>query len=1024
MAVQGQTLGDALIARVIADKFRLRAIIGAGASGAVFQADQMALGRTVAVKILRPELAEDPRIVNRFHDEALAASRLNHPNTVSIIDYGQTNDGLLYLVMEYLRGQTLTQALQQGFPLSPAWIADVVGQVLAGLEEAHAAAVIHADLKSDNIVVEQRRDDWNLVKVVDFGVARIIGVSEHDHKTICGTPEYMAPEVISGGEPTFASDLYAVGVVLYELLAGVTPFAQGSIMEVLGRHLEEQPQPPSLRHPNLSIHAGLEAVALKALAKDPRQRYADATAFRAALAEAIGYRKPTTQEQVLCSGCGVLGPASYKFCPECGLPRTGPQRMEPVDAPPDEFDDDSAGGLLPLPLVGRAAEIHQVREFIGGSGDPSLLLVSGGPGSGRSTVVRAACREAAEKGATIFITGPDPSGLASTLYPIRSLVAAVLELPPVCPYEELVAAVVRRGLSERDAPGIGELFGHDGELWQLEPPVRRRELLASSTRVLKSAGEQGRAVLVFEDLHLYDQPSQELVRRAVEVAGDRPLRIIALCSTRFAEQWEAGARRLEIGPLEQPALDDLAAHLHRSSRPGMPGGAALRAKTGGSPAAVQHLARYLIEGGSLDGAPDSLSDLISARLGLLPHPAMIACQAVAVFGEEVSREVLVRSLAGQLSKKGVDDAIAVLRGRGILIDDSGAVGFPQRLVRDVVYDSTPADVRRTLHASAAQALRSSVAGPAVVGHHNQMAGNLAVAAELLARAGDEGVHHFDDAGAAELYQRALSVSRQLMLESDDEDARIRFVTIAVKLAEALRVGGELGLARGVVEEAKSYCRDAPDLEAQLLRAHSHIVASEGHAGLALDILRRAIGMAIPTGKTELLCELYLDISATHLRSGYSANASAELEEVVDLVTAGEGPSAQHGPDILWRVLLRLAQLHAALDQPSRARDLGEHALRHARRVGSRVGSARVQAMLAAHYERLGNVQKAERYRQAAVDEMRRLGDRRGTAELLLQGVDPTRTMLRITPGSLREARELALEVGWLEGAQRAGRRVD
>ncbi|HTM18991.1 MAG TPA: serine/threonine-protein kinase, partial [Kofleriaceae bacterium] len=337
------TLDDSLVNRVIADKFRLRACIGAGASGAVYQADQIALGRTVAVKILRPELAEDPRIVNRFHDEALAASRLNHPNTVSIIDYGQTSDGLLYLVMEFLRGQTLTQVLQQRFPLPPEWIAEVVGQVLAGLEEAHASGVVHADLKCDNIVAEQRREGWQLVKVVDFGVARIVGVSEHDQRTICGTPEYMAPEVISGGEPTFASDLYAVGVVLYELLAGVTPFATGSVMEVLNRHLEETPAPPSAKHPTLTIHAGLEAIALRALAKDPRQRFLDAAAFRTALADAVGKRRQPAADQVLCPSCGVLVTAAFKFCPECGSPRAelvAPARPEPLTAPPDEFDDD------------------------------------------------------------------------------------------------------------------------------------------------------------------------------------------------------------------------------------------------------------------------------------------------------------------------------------------------------------------------------------------------------------------------------------------------------------------------------------------------------------------------------------------------------------------------------------------------------------------------------------------------------------------------------------------------------------
>jgi serine/threonine-protein kinase len=194
-----------LLGRVIGGKFTIRECIGVGASGAVYLADQHALGRTVAIKILRQDLASDPRLVRRFHDEALAASRLNHPNTVSVIDYGQTEDGLLFLVMEYLRGLTLTEMLESPV-LTDTLIADIITQILSGLEDAHDAGVVHADLKADNILIEHRRDDWYLVKVVDFGIARLIGSpDEENERTICGTPEYMAPEVIRGADPTFAS---------------------------------------------------------------------------------------------------------------------------------------------------------------------------------------------------------------------------------------------------------------------------------------------------------------------------------------------------------------------------------------------------------------------------------------------------------------------------------------------------------------------------------------------------------------------------------------------------------------------------------------------------------------------------------------------------------------------------------------------------------------------------------------------------------------------------------------------------
>lgn len=178
-----------LVGRVLDDKFKLVACIGIGGSGAVFRAEQIALHRTVAVKILNADLATDDRLVKRFRDEATSASSLNHPNTVSIIDFGQTRDGLLYLAMEYVSGPTLTQLLQSGIAIAVPRALDIVAQILAGIEEAHLAGVVHADLKCDNIIVDQRRAGVDMVKVVDFGIARLANAPrDGEERSVCGTP--------------------------------------------------------------------------------------------------------------------------------------------------------------------------------------------------------------------------------------------------------------------------------------------------------------------------------------------------------------------------------------------------------------------------------------------------------------------------------------------------------------------------------------------------------------------------------------------------------------------------------------------------------------------------------------------------------------------------------------------------------------------------------------------------------------------------------------------------------------------
>jgi len=183
-----------LVGRVLGDKFKLTACIGIGGSGAVYKADQIALGRTVAVKILNEDLCADPRMIARFRGEAMSASRLNHPNCVSIIDYGQSPDGLLYLAMEYVKGPTLTQLLTNESPLELDRVIDIVCQSLAGIEEAHLAGVVHADLKSDNVIVDARRSGVDMVKVVDFGISRLVtGPRDGDDRNICGTPSTWRP---------------------------------------------------------------------------------------------------------------------------------------------------------------------------------------------------------------------------------------------------------------------------------------------------------------------------------------------------------------------------------------------------------------------------------------------------------------------------------------------------------------------------------------------------------------------------------------------------------------------------------------------------------------------------------------------------------------------------------------------------------------------------------------------------------------------------------------------------------------
>ncbi|HYV46938.1 MAG TPA: protein kinase [Myxococcaceae bacterium] len=282
------TQADDIIGKLIAKKFRVESMLGEGGMGKVYKAKQVALDKMVVLKVLRQSLQSDERTVARFQREAKAASRLNHPNSISMLDFGQAEDGSLYIAMELVSGRDLHDILGKEWPLPEARVVRIVSQVLSALQDAHLAGVIHRDLKPENIMVEQRRGEADFVKVLDFGIAKIQDTSEDGPALtragfVCGTPEYMSPEQARGAQLDPRSDLYAVGVILYQLTTGMLPFDADSAVGFATKHLMEQPPPPSMRRPEAKISQALEALILRALSKDPAGRPQTADDFRAEL---------------------------------------------------------------------------------------------------------------------------------------------------------------------------------------------------------------------------------------------------------------------------------------------------------------------------------------------------------------------------------------------------------------------------------------------------------------------------------------------------------------------------------------------------------------------------------------------------------------------------------------------------------------------------------------------------------------------------------------------------------------------
>ncbi len=265
------------LGRVVDGRYRVLEVVGRGGMGVVYKVEHVRMGKIAAMKVLHKDLADDPEVVRRFEREATAVSRLDHPNTVQVFDFGAAQDAL-YLIMELVRGQDLARIIERDGPLPFARAAPLLGQIGGALAEAHARGVIHRDLKPENVLITRTTGGRDFAKVLDFGLAKL-GAREQapdvtDRTEIVGTPYFMSPEQIRGDDVDERSDIYALGALTYTVLTGQPPFTARSAVGVLTKHLTAEVVPPSVAAPAQGLTPEIDAIVVRALAKDPAARFA------------------------------------------------------------------------------------------------------------------------------------------------------------------------------------------------------------------------------------------------------------------------------------------------------------------------------------------------------------------------------------------------------------------------------------------------------------------------------------------------------------------------------------------------------------------------------------------------------------------------------------------------------------------------------------------------------------------------------------------------------------------------------
>src|SRR5689334_15801322 len=283
---------DSLIGQIVGGRYRVTQLLGEGGMGRVYLAEQQ-MGthvRKVAVKTLQAQYAQDPQVLARFHRECGTVAELEHPNTIQFFDFGQTPDGQLYIAMEFVQGQSLSTALQQG-PMRPERVLKIMAQVCGSLEEAHGRGVVHRDLKPDNIILTTRAGQADFVKVLDFGIAKRSEAKDQAQEQkltqqgmVLGTPPYMSPEQFSGKELDARSDIYSLGVMAYEMLTGRLPFEANTPWEWATQHMTAQPFPFESVPAAAGIPPQMKGAILRSLSKDRAQRQAEVRQFYEELA--------------------------------------------------------------------------------------------------------------------------------------------------------------------------------------------------------------------------------------------------------------------------------------------------------------------------------------------------------------------------------------------------------------------------------------------------------------------------------------------------------------------------------------------------------------------------------------------------------------------------------------------------------------------------------------------------------------------------------------------------------------------
>ncbi|MEX2180023.1 MAG: serine/threonine-protein kinase [Gemmatimonadaceae bacterium] len=442
---QANASGD-LLGHIIADRYNVLKKLGEGGMGTVYLAEHIKMGRKSAVKVMNPDMVHDADAISRFNREAANASRINHPNVAAVYDFGETSEGLIYLAMEFIEGPSLTKVIEDAGALPPSRAAEITRQASEALAVAHDMGIVHRDLKPDNIMLAKGRDGEDVVKVVDFGIAKAANnEAQKVTKTglVVGTPEYMSPEQLAGDKLDGRSDTYSLGLVAFNMMTGKLPFPAETVQESMIMRLMERPRQLAEMKADVAWTAEVQAVLDKALERNVAERYQTASEFGRALSKAV---ESMPSEELTDAFTAVMSPVKAaatvaepkpatpgKAVPPTRVNPATPQSAPVVPAAKSRTKMLVAAGIILVAVIGGGAVWT---KFIDAAGNPNGVEQGDTtqPVTPRSATPALSASELAEKFAEVerltdIGRGADTATARAAMHKLDSLDALVTAEP-------------------------------------------------------------------------------------------------------------------------------------------------------------------------------------------------------------------------------------------------------------------------------------------------------------------------------------------------------------------------------------------------------------------------------------------------------------------------------------------------------------------------------------------------------------------------------------------------------------------